>query len=318
MRRSLIADSSATAIGEEVAREAERCAMEVAARLDAPVGQDHRVVDRRVELALGDRAGVGDGVERGAVHLRRAPQRVGVLHPGIALAVAGHDCRTGEQAAQVGRADGLSDLRPQRLQIGRERAVRSEQCLDAHRRRHVGEAGDGLEVGDRQREHPEDAVGPVDEGEPLLGAEHHRFDAGTGERLGGRCDTSVGGDVPLADHHQRAMGERRQVATRTERAVLGDDGRQASVEQRHLLVDQQRPGAGAAHRQAPRARRQEHRPHDLALDRRAHARRVRPDERHLQLAGARVGDHGVGERAEPGRDAVDRAVAGDETVDERR
>ena len=271
---------------EEVAHEAERCAVEVAARLDPPVGQDHRVVDRRVELALGDRAGVGEGVERGAVHLRRAAQRVGVLHPRIALAVAGHDRRTGEQPAQVGRADRLADLRPQRLQIGGERAVGAEQRLDAHRRRHVGEAGEGLEVGDRQREHPEDAVGAVDERQPLLGAEHDRFEAGAGERLGGRRDDRPSrGHVPLADHHQRTVGERRQVAARAERAVLGHDGRQAGVEQRQLLVDEQRAGARTAHRQAAGAQ-QEHRPHDLALDGLAHAGRVRADQGHLQLAGA--------------------------------
>ena len=150
-------------------------------------------------------------------------KRVGVLHPGIALAMAGHDRRTGEQAAQVGRADGLPDLRPQRLQIGGERAVGAEQRLDAHRGRHVGEAGEDLEVGDRQREHPQDAVGAVDEGQPLLGAEHHRLDAGAGERVGGRRDVPVDRDMALADHHQRAVGERRQVAARPERAVLGHD-----------------------------------------------------------------------------------------------
>ena len=91
--------------GEEVADVGERRAVEVAARLDPTVGQDHRVVDGGHQLVTGDGLGVGDRVARRAVDLRGAAQRVGVLHPGVALAVAGDDGRAGQQPAQVGGAD---------------------------------------------------------------------------------------------------------------------------------------------------------------------------------------------------------------------
>ena len=48
----------------------------------------------------GDQAGVVDGVAGRAVHLRRAAQRVGVLHPvAVRAAVALDDTRAGEQRA---------------------------------------------------------------------------------------------------------------------------------------------------------------------------------------------------------------------------
>ena len=148
MRRSAIAPSSATAIARKSQTNAERCAVEVAAALDAPVGQDHRVVDRRVELALGDRAGVGERVARGAVHLRRAAQRVRVLHARVADTVAGDDRASRRAPVRLRGADRLAELRAQRLQVGGEGAVGAEQRLDAHRRDDVGDRGKAVEVVD--------------------------------------------------------------------------------------------------------------------------------------------------------------------------
>ena len=158
---------------------------------------------------------------------------------------------------------------------------------------------------------------------PLMSASPSFARSTTGSRPAPASASPAGVDLPslddvaLADHHQRAVGERGEVAARTERAVLGHDGRQAGVEQRHLLVDEQRAGTRSAHRQAPGAQ-QEHRPHDLALDRLAHAGGMRADERDLELAVRSWGITVSAERAEPGGDAVDRLIAGDEAVDERR
>ena len=61
--------------------------------------------------------GVVQRVARGAGDLRRAAQRVGVLHAGVAVAVAGDDRRAGQQRAQVRRARRLARLRAQRDEV---------------------------------------------------------------------------------------------------------------------------------------------------------------------------------------------------------
>ena len=118
--------------GQEVAHVAERRAVEVAARLHPAVGQDHRVVDGRHELVISDGRCMCNRVPNGAVDLRRAAQRVGVLHPGIVLAMAGHDGGAGQQPAEVLGAHGLPGLGPERLQVGGEGPIGAQQRLDGH------------------------------------------------------------------------------------------------------------------------------------------------------------------------------------------
>ena len=66
----------------------------------------------RGELARRDLGGVLDGVPRGAVHLRRAAQRVGVLHPvAVGPAVAGDHAGVGEHPGQAGRGVRLPGVR---------------------------------------------------------------------------------------------------------------------------------------------------------------------------------------------------------------
>ena len=74
----------------------------------------------------------------------------------------------------------------------------------------------------------------------------------------------------FADQRQRAMTQRRKVAARTKRAVLVDNGREPSVEQRCLAVDEFRAHTRERHRQAASAQ-QQHRPHHFHLNRIAHA-----------------------------------------------
>ena len=171
--------------GEEVEDVADRRAVEVAVGLHAPVGRDDGVVDRRGELAVGDQRRVGDRVAGGAADLRRAAQRVGVLHPRVLGAAMARDDRAVRQdGPHVRRGDGLARLRAQRLQVGGEDAVGPEQPLDAHGRRDVGDDEQLAQVREREQEHAQHALGPVDEPEPLLLAQRHRGDAGGGQRRG--------------------------------------------------------------------------------------------------------------------------------------
>ena len=133
--------------GQEVQHVAHRRPVEVAVGLDAPVGQDDRVVDRGRQLASGDRPGVGQGVAGGAGDLGCAPQRVRVLHAGVLrTAVTGDDRRAIEERPQVGGRVRLPRMRPQRLDVRGEHPVGAEQCLDADRCGDVREAQQQREV----------------------------------------------------------------------------------------------------------------------------------------------------------------------------
>ena len=84
------------------------------------------------------------------------------------------------------------------------------------------------EVVQREAEHAEDAVGAVDQRQPLLGAQRDRREAASGERGGGRLDARRRRPhLTLADQRERAVAERREVAAGAERAVLAHDGRDA-------------------------------------------------------------------------------------------
>ena len=54
------------------------------------------------------------------------------------------------------------------MQILGEDVVGAEQTLDAHRRRDVGDLEQPPQIGDRQHQHAEHAVGAVDQRQTLL------------------------------------------------------------------------------------------------------------------------------------------------------
>ena len=105
----------------------------------------------------------------------------------------------------------------------------SPSTLIAAARSAVGDQG--AQVGDREHEHAEHAVGAVDEGESLLLAQLDRGDAGGGERVGGRHEgAGCVAHLALAHQRERAVRERRQVAGAAEAAVFADDRGDAGVE----------------------------------------------------------------------------------------
>jgi hypothetical protein len=232
--------------GEEVEDVRDRGAVEVAVRLDPAVVEHDRVVDRGRELGVGDAGGVVDGVAQPAGDLRGAAQRVGVLDAGVLRRVVrGDDGRAGQHPPHVRRGRALARLGSQHVQVGGERLVGAEQGLDAHR---CGDVGDGREhpqVGEREQQHAEHAVGAVDEREALLGLQRHRLDAVLGEDLAGGS-AGAGGvvDLALAQQRQRDGRQGREVAGAPERAVLVHDRRDAGVEQRRERVGDDRADAG--------------------------------------------------------------------------
>jgi hypothetical protein len=289
--------------------------VEVAVALDAPVGEEHGVVDGARRLARGDGAGVGEQVARGAGDLRGTAEAVGVLNAGVLRpAMRLHDRRPVEEAAQVGPAVLLPGVRAQREQVGREDAVGAEQRLDAHRRGDVGNAQQGFEIRAREHQHGEHAVGAVDEGEALLLREDDRLDAGGGDRVGRGQDVVADADGALAHDGERRVRERRQVARATERPELADDRRDAGVQQRGVGLGGDAAHAGAAGEQCLQPQQHEAADH-LPLDLRAGARGVRPDQAALQLGAPLRRDVPGRERPEAGGDAVHGVVCVSERVD---
>jgi hypothetical protein len=80
---------------------------------------------------------------------------------------------------------GLTRVRAQRLQIGREGAIGAEYGFDGHRRSDIRRPQQGLEVAQGEDEHPERSIGPVDEREPLLRGQRERRDPRLSERFAG-------------------------------------------------------------------------------------------------------------------------------------
>ena len=170
-----------------------------------------------------------------------------------------------------------------------------------------------------QHQHAEHAVGAVDQGQALLGPQRRpgpgRPRPARRRRAAAAPSTSQTSPSPISTRATWARGARSPL--RPSEPCSCTTGRDAGVEQGQQPLDDLRAHARAAHGQGAGPQ-QHHGPHHLALDRRAHAGGVRADERALQLGASLAGRCRVGQRAEPGGDAVDRLVGGEEPLDERR
>jgi len=84
------------------------------------------------------------------------------------------DHRVGQQGQEVRRANQLTGVRAQGVDLGEEDLVGAAQCLDRHRGRDVHELHERLTVGERENQLSEHPVRAVDEGQSLLLGQDHR------------------------------------------------------------------------------------------------------------------------------------------------
>jgi len=228
--------------------------VEVAADHHLAVIRDHRVVDHRAQLGLQHPAGEAEHVTHGPVDLRRAPQAVGVLHRVPAGAVAGHQRRARQQSAQVGGADQLARVRPERLHALVVRPVVAEQRLHRHRAGDVGRLDQHRGLMYREREQDLHRFGPVDQRQPFLGREPQRLDPVLAQHLRGRpaIGTVARPTQPaLADQRLGQVRELGQVAGCPHRALARNDRKQAELEQLQQALREYRADSGVAGRERP-------------------------------------------------------------------
>jgi hypothetical protein len=231
--------------------------------------------------------------------------------------VALDDRTAREQRPDVGGGRRLTGMRAQLVQVCGEDRVGPEQALDAHRRRYVGDGHEVSQILERKQEHPEHPVRAVDERKALLLAQRHRLDCRVGERLrrGGQLAVRAAHGT-LPHERERTVGERGEVTRAAERAVLGDDRRDAGGEHPRVGLRGLPPDAGTAAGQ--RGEPEEHEGSDhLALNLGPGACGMAADERPLEARAPLGRDVPQSERPEPGRDAVVRSLVVLEGVDHR-
>ena len=153
--------------------------------------------------------------------------------------------------------------------------------------------------------------------EAFLG--HERVEggnAGLGHRLRtGHLHALIHG-FALAEHGQRHVSERREVAGGAEGALLGNDGGNALVE--HLEKHLNEEGAHAAHAAAQGVGAQEHHAaHDLVGIRLAGGGAVAEDQVGGEGVGHLLRHRNLGKVAEAGGDAVGHAALGGDLLGER-
>ena len=257
----------------------------------------------------------------------RAADRVLVLDRARELAEAGaferddllgvvRERRAVEQHPDVGRALDDPRVRLGLEQEGVEVAVVAEQRLRGHRGAQVHDerelarvvGGEHGEAGHERR-----AVG---EREPFLGFQLERRQAELGQHVGRFTGRALVEHLGLADQRATDVGERDQITGRAARATLRDQRQDVVVEQRQQLLDQFATHARVALRQTVGA--EEHRQaRHLGRGDLPGAGAQEPQHVLLQLGGLLRRDLAVRAVAEPGRDAVDRDLAGDQVFLER-
>ena len=263
------------------------------------------VVDRVLDVV--------EQVARRAVHLRRAAQRVRVLHL-VAPAVRLDDRRALEQAQHVARRRRLPAQRPQRVDLRDERVARALQRLERERARAVG---DPRRAAARARAPSAPCAAmncvPLISDRPSFASEAHRLEARRARARRAPSSSSPSNHAspsPTSGSARCASGARSPDAPTEPRA--GTSGstprfRHSSSSSTVSTRAPELPFASAFARSSIAART------TVVRIRLADAARVRAEQAQLQLLGQLLRDLLRDEAAEAGVDAVGvlvRAVRG--------
>ena len=211
----------------------------------------------------------------------------------------------------------LTGMRPGLDQRRFEGCRGAQHGLQAHGADDVRGGGQPPRVLEGQGSQRAHQLGAVQQRQALLRLQRQRPQPGVGQGFGRRARSAlVDPGLSLADHHQREVGQRRQVAGRTDAAARGHHGMHLVVEHADQQLHHLGAHAGQANRQGVGAQ-QQHGPHHLGGERLAHAGGVRPHQVALQLGGLGGLDPDVRQVPEAGGDAVGGASVGDQLLDHR-
>ena len=200
---------------------------------------------------------------------------------------------------------------------GVEGVAKTSQALEGHGRDHVAELGGADGVVQRESANGGHRAGTVGHAEAFLGNEGiERLDAGLDHGLSaGHLHAAVHG-LALAEHGERHVSERSQVAGGAERALLRDDGGHALVE--HLEQHLDEDGTNAAHAAAQSVGTQQHHAaDDLVSIRLAGGGAMAEDQVGGELVAHLLGDGDLLELAEARGDTVGDAALGSDLLSER-
>ena len=204
--------------GHGIGGQRHRLGMEIAAGDDfVRVGEDQRIVGDGVDLALDDAGRVAQLVEHGAHHLGLAAQRIGILHPVVALEMGAADLAAGHELRAAPRATSIWPGWPRSCMDARiEGRIAAGRRIDAHGARHQrrGEARAAAAKRPAAASTAETWV-PLSSASPSLAARSQRLQPGPGRALRRRAWTAAL-DAHLAHAHEgsatygRAAPDRRR------------------------------------------------------------------------------------------------------------
>ena len=208
-----------------------------------PSGKDERVVGAAVDLDLEDAARVPERVADGAVDLRDAADRVGVLDLVRLAMVRVLQPGVAQEVAQLGGDAPLTGVRARGVVGGRERDVGPEQRLDAHRADDRRRAGKRLRGQDRERSDRSHLLRAVEQRQPFLRLEASGSRPTAASASAPRHDRAADFGLAAADQRPAEVRERRQVAGRADGALLGNDRMDAEAQEVEQPLDDLRAGS---------------------------------------------------------------------------
>ena len=237
-RQPALGDGADFAQGDrhDVGRKGDRLGVEVSPG-QGVVAEQQGIVAHGIGFDLKGPRDIAKQIEDGAHHLRLAAETIGVLDA-VALRMGLADFTTRQEAPEAFCDSDLARLPPGFVDPRVERDVGALERIERQCAADQGGAehpfcGEQYVERDRGRR-----LGAVDQGEPFFRAQDERFEAEPAQGVSGGQSFPVEVDFAFTDQGRTHVGERREVARGTDRALAGDDRKRVRGHQSEKMIDQ--------------------------------------------------------------------------------